>query len=289
MTQKSVLLTGYTGFLGGHTVSAFKRAGWRVLLAGRSQAETRTDDAYFHIDLERPETILGLRELVRPDAIVHLACRVGWGGETLDQLYTENVLATACMAELARFWNVPLVFASAALVHGKSLENISSDSPGNPDTDYAKSKLLAEDTIRASGVSHCFLRMGGLFGGAGPSHLGLNRAIVDTQKGIAPTKVGRGEARRNYLYVKDAALQCVFALENRVEGSHLLAGSEVLSVGDMLEKICEVLGHDLHPRVKKGAEANDQIITSSIAFPKTRTFHDALIDIRESEGACASD
>jgi UDP-glucose 4-epimerase len=286
LTQKSVLLTGYTGFLGRHTLSALRDAGWRVLLAGRKQPEGSTDDAYFHIDLEYPETILGLRELVHPDAIVHLACRIGWGGETLEQLYTSNVLATACVAELARHWGASLVFASAALVHGRAATRISSDSLVNPDTDYAKSKVLGEGAILASGVPHCSLRMGGLFGGAGPSHLGLNNAIADAQRGAAPTRVGDGTAKRNYLYVKDAALQCVYALENNIEGNHLLAGTQALSIGEMLNEVCDVLGDGFCPIEKEGGKASDQIIAPSAAFPETRTFRDALIDIKEGVALC---
>ena len=65
-------------------------------------------------------------------------------------------------------------------------EKITQDSSVNADTPYGKSKWLAEELIRMSGVNHCILRIGGVFGLNGPMHLGLNRTILNVIEKISP-------------------------------------------------------------------------------------------------------
>ena len=57
-----------------------------------------------------------------------------------------------------------------------------SQTPDRPDTDYGRSKWLAERNIDQSGCRAVSLRLSGLFGRSGPAHLGLNRALVLRRK-----------------------------------------------------------------------------------------------------------
>lgn len=276
---KKVLVTGYAGFLGQNTVSALRNDGWQIILAGRTAPEAIEHLSYLRMDLEEPGQILELRDKCHPDAIVHLACKVGWSGESEELLFTPNALATGCFAHLAKHWKARMVFASAAVIHGASTQNISRQSPLDPDTAYARSKLLAEELISASGIQCCTLRMGGLFGLDGPGHLGLNRAISGAIGGTRPTVAGAGDARRNYLYVKDAAAAIVAALSNGIEGIHLLAGNDVLAIKEMLQHICDVFLAGQRPDFAEGGPARDQIISSSGSLPRGRGFREALLDI----------
>ena len=276
---KLALVTGYGGFLGRHTVDALAVDGWQVVLAGRTPPEDQGRSAFLNMDLEKPEQILELRDKCHPDAIVHLACRVGWGGETEQQLFTPNVLATGCIAHLAKQWNARMVFASAAIVHGATTQRITPESPLQPDTAYARSKLLGEQLVSAAGIHFCTLRMGGLFGPAGPGHLGLNRAIDGAIGGTPPTVAGSGEAQRNYLYVKDAAAAVASVLSQQTSGVHLLAGHESLSILEMLQQVSEVFLEGRNPEFADGGPARDQIISSSGALPQGRGFRQALTDI----------
>lgn len=276
---KAVLVTGATGFLGRATVPALAKAGWEVTVGSRTATQPLTARGV-HLDLAEPAKLLALAKQNRFDAIVHLGARVGWRGETEAELFVPNVLATGCLAYLAGFWDARLIFASAAIVHGVRQETIETDSPLCSDTAYAKSKWLGEQLLTTSGIKQCVLRIGGVFGAGGPSHLGLNRAINSAIKGELPVQIGSGNALRNYVYVQDVAQAIVFVLQEHLGGTHLLAGSEVLSVREMLQGVCDTFFQGRHPVIEEGPEAMSQVVKPSILLPITRKFHAALTDIR---------
>ena len=277
---KVVLVTGATGFIGRATVSALVDAGLQITQGSRSASEPLTEGVV-HLDLSDPATLLALAKGPSFDAIVHLGTHVVWSGETESEMFVPNVLSTGCLAYLATLWGAHLIFASTAIVHGVRNEIIEPDSPASPDTAYAKSKWLGEQLLAASNAKHCVLRIAGVFGCDGPAHLGLNRAIDGAIKGEPPLQIGSGAALRNYVYVKDVAQAIVFAIQEQLEGTHLLAGHEVMPVSAMLQEICDIFSPGLHPVIKDGSQAMSQVIKTSASLPKTRGFREALIDIRE--------
>lgn len=286
--QRTALLTGYSGFLGRHVFDALTSSGWKVVLAGRRPPMDGQKATYVHIDLHRPETLAILRDQISADVVVHLASMVAFGAVKDADLLAPNILTTGALAALSMDWNASMLFASSVAVHGVTQERIAADSPIAADTPYGRSKWLGEELVRASGVSHCILRLGGLFGRAGSAHLGLNNAIASAIRGVPPTRVGRGTARRNYLFVKDASDSILAAVEGGVRGTHLLAGPEAVSIGAMLDNICETLCPAHQPLEKAGPEARDQIIERSPSFGAGITFAAALHDIAMEAKACAS-
>jgi UDP-glucose 4-epimerase len=278
----TVFLTGATGFLGRHVLVSLREAGWNVLCGARQSVNLEQQTAVVQFDLAEPEAILGLARAHRADAIVHLACDVGFDASADDaRLFVPNVLATGCIAYLAREWGARMLFTSSVLVHGTRSERIAPDTAIAPDTPYGRSKLLGEELIARAGIEHVLLRIGGIFGANGPAHLGLNRAICDALNGRAPVQVGDGQARRNYIYVKDAAAAIVFALERRLKGPLYVAGTEILSVREMLHAICDRILPGTQPALRDGPPAADQVVHPSKDLPATRLFRDALEDIRK--------
>ena len=276
---KSVLVTGASGFIGRATVASLEKAGWNVTRALRLTEKSKDAKTIF-IDLTKPSMILSLVDKMHFDAIVHIGAHIGWSGESLSELYVPNVLSTGCLAALSRQWDAHLLFTSAAIVSGIRTQKIETTSPLNPDTPYSKSKWLSEELILASECSHCIFRIAGVFGLDGPKHLGINRAIDGAINGLAPTQVGRAGALRNYIYVEDVADSIVFALENKMQGTHLVSGSEVLPIQQMLSQICEIFLPGQQAKIKDGAEAVSQVISPSQNLPATRKFIEALSDIK---------
>ena len=196
--MRSVLVTGSTGFIGKQTVIALEKADWHVTTAVRHEVPSQGQEA-LRIDLESPDSILALGKKRRFDAVVHLGAHVGWSGATIGEMYTPNVLATACIAKLAREWGSHVVYASAAVVCGARTGCIANDTPVKADTPYAHTKLLGEQLIEASQVESCILRIGGVFGLNGPSHLSFNRAIQGVVEGKLPLQDGAGSETTSML------------------------------------------------------------------------------------------
>ena len=272
--------------MGSHTREALKNSGWDVICCVRRNAPAGFEHTTIMCDLNNPEEIISLKNHYHAEAIVHLACHVGFDGSTDEQLFVPNVLATGCIAYLAQAWKARLIFTSGAIVHGIKKEKIEKWCPVLPDTAYGRSKAHGEELIVASGVEHAILRIAGIFGYDGPKHLGLNRAIDDAFNGIRPIQRGPGKALRNYIYVRDAAKAIASVLENNISGVHLLSGSEILSVSQMLETLCEILLPGKTPLIKEGAEAANQVVSPSPELPPTRTFREALLDILKMKRLC---
>ena len=270
-----VVITGASGFIGHSCCEYFNQNGYDVIRVGRSTQ----DDIY--CDLERPESVLMLRDVDRCEAIVHLGAHVGLDNSSVEDMYMPNVVATALIADIARARGAHLVFASTVLISGLKTEQILSCTGNNPDTPYAYTKELAEQCIVASGVPASILRIGGVFGLNGPQHLGLNRVIKDALYGQTPVIHGTGSGERNYIYVKDLASLIFQAVQARLAGIHLVSGPEILSIAEMYQSVCEVFGLATGPLFSPGDSTRSQIIHSSAKFMGTSSFRASLNTIKE--------
>jgi nucleoside-diphosphate-sugar epimerase len=279
--SKSVLVTGSTGFVGQATAFALECSGWNVFRTSRLKPSDNQSNI-IHLDLADPSTVIALANGPRYDAIVHTAAHIGWLDMDESTMYKVNVLSTGYLAYLANVWNANIVYTSAAIVHGVATEMIDSGTPILLDNAYAKSKWLGEELLKASNAKSCILRISGIFGKKGPTHLGLNKAIEMAIKGIPPEQIGSGSALRNYIYVKDVVRAICYALDHNLKGIHLLAGSEELTISEMLKKVCEVLSPTISPIIENGLEAKNQLIKPSLDLPRAGNFVESLIDIRES-------
>ncbi len=266
-----ILVTGAGGFLGSAVLRVARAAGLSAIGSGRTGTE-------YDIDLEDPCALLTALDRLRPSAIINCAVRAEFGSGVLANLYGVNVLAPALMAGWTAKTQGRLIHASATLVHGSRAEQVDENSPVNPDTDYGRSKALAEELIRASGCKAAIVRLAGIFGKGGPEHLGLNRAIREATAGRPPVLKGTGSARRNYVYVDDAASALVHCATSGLSGTFHLAGPEGHSIGEMLEMVCEVFLPGTRPVVSAGKDGPSQIVNSSAVLPPGRSFRAALLN-----------
>jgi nucleoside-diphosphate-sugar epimerase len=270
-----VLVTGASGFLGAATVDVARRAGLTVVPTAR-----RGSDGVIGVDLEDVPALVATLDDVQPEAIINCAAVADFGSGVLARQYRTNALAPALMAAWAGRHNTLVVQASATMVHGLRTERIGPTTRLNPDTDYARSKWLAEEMIGASGCRSATIRFAGIFGRSGPGHLGINTAIRKAENGSSPTVVGKGRARRNYVHVEDAAAALVHCVQTQQAGVFLMGGADTLSIREMLEAVMQVYSPRGELAFTPGMEARDQIVETSPELPPGRSFLEALRDER---------
>ena len=157
-----VLVTGASGFIGRALVADLAAAGHPVRAAMRQPADifARTVEVVAVSDLTRPVEWRALLKDV--ETVVHLAGIAHAGPEIAEQAYDRvNRLATAELAETAQRMGVQrLVFASSIRAQcGPVASSVldETDAP-NPTDAYGRSKLAAEQAIRASNVPFTILR-----------------------------------------------------------------------------------------------------------------------------------
>jgi len=203
----TILVTGASGFVGGHTVPALLSAGNRVVALVRSRAAGETVLARLPA-AERSNVELRDGDVIHPatlapamvgvDAVVHLVAipRDVNGGADLARINTEgtrSVLGAMATAGVRR------------LVHMGAL-GVADD----PRLHYASSKARAEAAVRDSGLDWTILKPSLQFG-PGDGFFNIIAGLVRISPGIVPVP-GDGKSRFQPIFVGDVAAIVVRSL-----------------------------------------------------------------------------
>jgi len=234
-----VLITGGAGYIGSTVASACLDAGHEVVViddlsAGR--AEFVRDRVFYRGDIgdeELLDRVLGEQAI---DAVVHCAARIVVPDSVAHPLeyYGNNVGKTlTLLGALDRHHVTRLLFSSSASIYGPDDDfQVDEDSPVQPGSPYARTKLMTE-MILADVAAACDLRVISLryFNPIGtdprlrtgqqierPTHV-LGRLIEAWQTGSTFTVTGvdwptrDGSGIRDFIHVWDLARAHVAALE----------------------------------------------------------------------------
>lgn len=156
-----VLITGVNGFIGRHVAKSLVAAGHRV--AGCSLEPSAGDlpssVEYHATDLTDYAAVESLLTATQPTAIVHLAAIVHTRRQDLTFVdYARvNYRASEHLFECAAEHGVKrLVFASTVEVYGPIApgEIVDESRPCRPDSDYARTKVLAEEALQRLAERH---------------------------------------------------------------------------------------------------------------------------------------
>jgi nucleoside-diphosphate-sugar epimerase len=157
-----ILVTGASGFVGRALVTELTGLGYSVRAAMRQPADVfpRNVEVVAVSDLTRPVEWRALLKGV--ETVVHLAGIAHAGPEIAEELYDRvNRLATTELAKAAHAVGVRhLVFISSIRAQsGPSSAEVQRETDTPQPTDaYGRSKLAAEDAVRAAGVPFTILR-----------------------------------------------------------------------------------------------------------------------------------
>ena len=170
---KRILITGHEGYLGSVMVASFVRAGYAVvgLDTGYFRSCTLGTEHVRVPSIAKDIRDVELADLRGFDAVVHLAALSNDPVGNLNPAWTDeiNFRATVRLAELSRAAGVKrFLFSSSCIMYGMSeAAVVTEDSPLDPKTDYARSKVQSERAIAELAADHfspTFLRNGTVYG-----------------------------------------------------------------------------------------------------------------------------
>src|SRR6266446_4160993 len=228
---KKILITGHDGYIGSVMTPNLLSAGYEI---------TGLDTGYFSECTLVPGggDVRALRKDLRDlvpkdvegfDAIVHLAALSNDPIGNLNDTWTEdiNFHASVKLAELAKAAGVGrFLFSSSCIMYGASnTEVVTEESPLDPKTEYARSKVKAELAIAklaAPGFSPIFLRNGTIYGVSPRMRFDtvfndLLGSAVTTGKVIVYSD---GKPWRPVIHVQDVARMFQAVLEAPIEKVH---------------------------------------------------------------------
>jgi GDP-4-dehydro-6-deoxy-D-mannose reductase len=284
-----ILLTGITGFVGGHLAEALAAAGGHAL-AGVSRdggwppglahlagvAELHPADL---LDGPRVEEVL---RAVRPDWLVHLAgyANTGRSFREPDRCWRDNLDATRGLYDaVARSGLRPrILFVSTGLVYGEP------DEPGTacderttfkPASPYAASKAAADvlsyQATRSPGLDVVRVR---LFNQIGPRQ-SADYAVANFARQLAAIEAGRQDpvidtgdlsAERDVTDIRDVVAAFPLLLERGRTGEAYNAGrGETFPVRDLLDRLLRLGRVRVEVRERADARRADTAVTRADA------------------------
>lgn len=240
--SKKVLLVGGAGYIGGLTCDYLIRDGFNVTVYDNLLYENRflKDIPFIYGDIRDTEKLYKISKDF--DVIVLMAALVGDPACSVDHELTEeiNYKAIRDFCEIVSP-NKHLIFMSTCSVYGAQDGLLNEDSPTNPLSSYASTKLQAEKHILKLGGT--IFRLGTVFGlGDTYSRLRMDLVVnVLTMKAIKDGEItiNGGEQWRPIIAVKDIAEYVTEACKEEYEGIYVLSKENVVirELGERVGKL----------------------------------------------------
>ena len=251
-----VLVTGASGFVGGHLLAALRLAGHDPIAAGGP----RDGAPFVPLDILAPEAVRAVVDAAAPDAIVHLAGQAFVPQSLADPLGTFAINATgtvhlleAVRAVRERGGSTPRVLiVSSAEVYGRHapermpLDEAAPLRPGNP---YAASKAAAEACAlawsRAYGLDVLVARP---FNHIGPGQdarfvvasFAAQLAAI-AAGGPRLMHVGNLDAQRDFLDVRDVAAAYAALIANGRSGEvYNICSGRPVAIREVLRQLITI-------------------------------------------------
>lgn len=259
LTQRRILLTGSTGFIGSHLLKRLVRDGNEVHVSIRKSSSTSRIDGVLKdctshfIDLTDSNAVRSLVRDIKPEMIFHLAA-YGVDYKQQDVFEAINVNITSSI----NLFNSLIENGGVRFIHtGTSMEYGSKDTPTSeidfPDpkstygiTKYASVKLLSLMADQAN-VDLITLRPFSTFGELEGKHKLIPYVISTLRQGLT-LKLTEGAQIRDFLYIDDLIDAYIKAaitpIENRSEIINIGSGRGI-SLKEIVLIIARVLDSDL--------------------------------------------
>lgn len=263
-----ILVTGGAGFLGGHLVQRLEREGIQtaVTLYHREMNFTRARMA--KIDLKDRAGVARLLAELRPTIIIHTAAMTDSGlcEREPEAAQRENVGATQSLLDAAA--QTPMqppafVFISTDLVFDGEHAPYHEDSPTAPVMHYGRTKLRAEEAVRAYPGTWTILRTALMYGPPMPHRASFLDWLVRPLREGKSVTLFRDEWRSPVL-VDDVVEVLTRWITAPLPGLYHLGGGERISRFEMGEAVADRWG--LPRELLRGVNQGDV----ALACPRPR-------------------
>ncbi|MCR1919991.1 NAD(P)-dependent oxidoreductase [Frisingicoccus caecimuris] len=250
----NVLVTGATGFVGGHLVPELLKRNFKVICLVRNMEKGKVlKKKYGEInliqgDVTKPETLKGISENI--DYVIHLAAMGHVSAVTeesfkqfvdINEIGTKNLIKEFLSSkQLKKF----IHFSSTAAMGPALSPVLDEQSLPNPKTPYQRSKYRSEQIVIKAFKEHQFpgliVRPCMIYGPGGYGE--FHKFCRLMKKGVFP-KVGLGKNLTPLVYVKDVVSATILALGNGHPGeSYIIASEQSIPMDELRKDIVNAIG-----------------------------------------------
>ena len=304
-TNRNVLVTGATGFVGAHITRLLVEQGARVICLQRDAVRANGLDLF---DLRRRTTVLqgaledyALLERVlneyEIEAVFHLAAQaiVGVANRSPLSTFEANVRGTYCLLEACRVTTTVkrIVVASSDKAYGTH-ETLpyTEDNALNGLFPYDASKVctdvIARSYAHAYNVPVAVTRFANVYG---PGDMNLSRVVPGTILSVlndeAPIIRSDGTPIREFVYVDDVARGYLLLAERieEAQGEAFNFGTgEQVQMLDLVERIIRLAGKTLEPKILLQTKIAGEIDAQYLSAAKVEARFGWQAEINLDEG-----
>jgi GDP-4-dehydro-6-deoxy-D-mannose reductase len=255
---RRILITGGTGFVGGHLIRHLKSPDAKLIVVSSSDVTTRESDVdYCKADIRDADDVAAVVREAKPDHVYHLAgvSSVPDSWQNPRTTFDVNVTGSYNVFEAAMRLPAPpsILNVSTSQVYAKSDAALSETSPLGPDNPYAASKAMTE----LLAVQYKRWPSGGIitvraFNHTGPGQLpsfvmpSIAKQLAEVEAGLRPPvlKVGNLNVKRDFTDVRDVVEAYCNLLNSAAIGEiyNVCSGRAVLlaDIVRALQKNCRV-------------------------------------------------
>jgi nucleoside-diphosphate-sugar epimerase len=234
-----VLVTGASGFIGSRLAARLVDRGVEVTCLTRSGNISNPAVKIVHGDLTYPDFVIPDEKY---DVVYHLAA--AWPGEKDKKKarivnYDGSVNLFSLIKEKTKF----LVYISGLGVFGDPKNIIDENSPLEPHTDYAKTRLEAqkflESNCKEKAIEFSVAYLGDVYGNGG----WFKSIMIDRLRNGSFKLPAGGEYYRSFIHVDDVVSGLVaIAEKNVINQSLVITDSNPIIFRDFVNFVCDELG-----------------------------------------------
>jgi dihydroflavonol-4-reductase len=253
---RTALVTGATGFVGGHVAAHLRDGGWsvRALVRPQSLGSGRLPEGCEPVAGDLRDAPAVARATGGADAVFHVAALYSLARHRAAEVLHTNVDGTRNVLQAAARAGVPVVHTSSVSSVGLRADG----RPGDEDTPqppsqvigaYKRSKVESERLALAAAAKGHHVVVVNPTAPVGPGDHGptpTGRVIVDFLAGRMPAYVDTG---LNLVDVRDVAAGHRLALERGTSGRRYILGNENMTLREILVALAAIAGRRA-PRVR---------------------------------------
>lgn len=255
-----ILVTGAAGFIGSNLCDYLQAQGHEVTAVdnystGRSENLASFILAGGKVRLEDIRHLSGMFEIfmeAKPEVVIHFAANASISLSEAEPSHDlmVNGIGTLNMIHLCNKLKVKkFIFSSTSAVYAETDSELSESSEIRPASPYGVSKMAAEMYIRSCLENYVIFRFSNIYGPRqqpiGENQL-IARAIRHFKYGDDFSVNGKGDQKRDFLYVGDVIQAISNVLMGGIKGTFNLGFGKSVTVNDVLgtiEQLYEVRGY----------------------------------------------
>lgn len=267
--MKTALVTGSSGFIGGHLVKDLIRRGYFVIGADIEKPKYNEPLKFYESDLRSFADVDEIFYRHKIDEVYNLACLMGGMGyigsreHDYDVMVGSSQIVSNINVECVRNGVEKLFYSSSACVYNMHLqedENVTALKEedaycAEPDLTYGWQKLFSEQMTKAiegKGVQVRIARFHNIFGPYGTYEGGKEKAPAALCRKVAMAKDGDfievwgdGKQTRSFLNIHE----CIEGIERLMNSDYSepinIGSDELISINDLAKLIIEISGKKL--------------------------------------------